>query len=301
VVADVSSGRWWNCGIKSDGTLWCWGRNTGTIGDNTTTQRTVPTQEASSSTNWIDVSASHNVNTCGVKSDGTLWCWGFDTNEQLGNGPGTTQQNSPVQEATLSTDWAQVTAGNYWTCAIKTDGTLWCWGSNTDGVTGLGITTGTTDTPAQVTAAGDDWVQVESGRDHSCAVKISGDVYCWGDANWSGALGNGELNQDASVPEKILGSYKYTQVSYRDDQDYQVGRTCAIRDNGKLYCWGYNGDWQGTLASDSKGLWSGFTPYPSLANCDGPFLNAGEIVYNSGSNDMQYCNGVSWVRIGGGQ
>jgi alpha-tubulin suppressor-like RCC1 family protein len=75
--------------------------------------------------------------TCAMKTTGTLWCWGVNFNGQLGDGT-TIDKNSPVQETTSATDWTAVDAGAFHTCAIKTDGTLYCWGSNFNGQVGDG-------------------------------------------------------------------------------------------------------------------------------------------------------------------
>lgn len=102
----------------------------------------------------VSVGSDH---TCARKTDGTLWCWGKNTDGQLGIG-NTTASTVPVQVTGLAGNVTSVSVGNGHTCARKTDGTLWCWGSNFDGELGIGNLTsrfrraGITPAPARATA-----------------------------------------------------------------------------------------------------------------------------------------------------
>jgi alpha-tubulin suppressor-like RCC1 family protein len=96
--------------IKNDGTLWVWGRNDyGNIGDNTTTHRSSPVQTISGGTNWKEISIKDTQ--CGaIKTDGTLWMWGFNGQGQLGTND-TTNRSSPVQTVAAGTNWKSVNSG----------------------------------------------------------------------------------------------------------------------------------------------------------------------------------------------
>ena len=83
----------------------------------------------------ISAGAYHTV---ALKTDGTLWAWGYNNYGGLGDGT-TAHKSSPVQIGT-ATDWAQISAGDYHTVALKTDGTLWAWGYNNYGGLGDGTT-----------------------------------------------------------------------------------------------------------------------------------------------------------------
>ena len=120
---------------KSDKTLWCWGNNYfGQLGLGDTTSRKVPTQVKINNVSQVSAGQEH---TCASKTDGTLWCWGANHDGQLGLGD-TTSRNVPTQlyinnVSKVSTGFAHIAH----TCASKTDGTLWCWGNNTDGQLGI--------------------------------------------------------------------------------------------------------------------------------------------------------------------
>lgn len=145
--------------IKTDDTLWCWGYNAnGQLGLGDTTVRSSPVQ-IGALTDWAQVHCNQglsNTHVLAVKTDGTLWGWGYNNVGQLGLGD-TAARSSPVQVGAL-TDWAAVWCGYDWTMAIKTDGTLWGWGDNTQGNLGDGSTTAKS-SPVQV-GAETDWLGI---------------------------------------------------------------------------------------------------------------------------------------------
>jgi alpha-tubulin suppressor-like RCC1 family protein len=157
-------------GLKSDGTLSSWGyNNSGQLGDGTTTDKNTPTIITDIGSHW-KTSAAGGHHTVAVKSDGTLWAWGYNNEGEIGDGT-TTDRSTPVQEATGATDWVTVTAGDYHTVGVKSDGTLWAWGSNGSGQLGDGTTTDRL-TPVQEATGATDWVTVAAGWYHTFGVKI---------------------------------------------------------------------------------------------------------------------------------
>jgi alpha-tubulin suppressor-like RCC1 family protein len=133
----ISVGQLQVAAIKTDGTLWQWGRNdNGQLGDGTISERTSPVQNMTSATNWSEVSAGLRT-THAVKTDGTLWSWGQSSRGELGNGDGNNlPKSSPVQTIAGGTNWASVYSKTETVYGIKTDGTLWGWGSNNSGQLG---------------------------------------------------------------------------------------------------------------------------------------------------------------------
>ena len=136
---------------------------------------------------------------CAVKIDGTAWCWGMNSYGQLGNG-GTLEQHAPVQvvgqggTGTLA-NVRQISAGYFFTCALKTDDTVWCWGDNNDGELG-NYNTIQQHAPVQVVGQGGTGTlanvdQISAGSSHSCALKTDGTVWCWG-INGNGQMGDGQ-------------------------------------------------------------------------------------------------------------
>ena len=138
------------CVIKPNGTLWRWGRNYfGTLGNGNTTHISSPIQ-VGSLTDWV-LSSGGQMHQVAIKSDGTAWTWGYNgPNFMLGLvGTGETSYSSPVQIGSL-TNWATPGLGYQHTLAVKTDGTLWAWGTNTHGQLGQDNTTGPISSPIQI-------------------------------------------------------------------------------------------------------------------------------------------------------
>ena len=131
--------------------------------------------------------AAGSYHTLAIKSDGTLWAWGYNYSGQLGDGT-TSNKTTPVQIGT-GTNWSQIAAGGYHTLAIKSDGTLWAWGYNSYGQLGDGASGGGNykTTPVQI-GTGTNWSQIAAGGYHTLAIKSDGTLWAWG--NYYGQLGD---------------------------------------------------------------------------------------------------------------
>ncbi len=177
--------------LKSDGTVWTWGSNgEGQQGRGTTANTLVPTQVASLGTNNVAVETGHN-HTVVLKSNGTVWTFGLNSDGQLGDGT-TTLRRSPVQVSGI-TDAVGIAAGRDMSYAIRSGGQLWAWGRNELGQLGDGTTTRRL-TPVRVGASINfaDVKTLTGGRDHGVAVKTDGSVWAWG-WNAYGQVGDGTL------------------------------------------------------------------------------------------------------------
>jgi len=138
-VGGGSSGGY-TMGIKADGSLWGWGKNNfGQLGVGGTNDRNFPVRVGTDN-NWAVASASNDLNTMAIKTDGSLWAWGRNNRGQCGHGPSDdTTYTYPVRVGTYN-NWAAVSLADEHTAAIKIDNSLWAWGDNRYGQLGVGDT-----------------------------------------------------------------------------------------------------------------------------------------------------------------
>lgn len=174
--------------IKTDGTLWSWGNNTyGQLAQNDTVYRSSPVQ-VGALTNWSYISGFPSGYGVAVKTDGTLWSWGYNPNGQLGTND-VVYRSSPVQVGAL-TNWSKVSGGGSFVTSIKTDGTLWSWGNNAGGQLGQN-NLDLKSSPVQIGAL-TTWSQIGSGGARTFALKTDNTLWAWG-TNSSGPLGDGTV------------------------------------------------------------------------------------------------------------
>lgn len=210
--AKIDTSIWgFTMALKTNGTLWGWGKNQGAFGDSMTTNLPVPTQ-LSTDIDWTEISTlSEQI--LMLKNNGTLWVFGGGGSGELGLGSGVSTTLAPLQ---LGTDtWKSVAGGFFTSFAVKTDGTLWAWGRNDEGQLGLGDTTNR-NIPTQI-GTDSNWTKVICGADHTIAIKNDGTAYAWG------------LNYNAST---TLGTYQpgdgiYTPVLLPT----AMNGVCAVLEN----------------------------------------------------------------------
>ena len=226
-------------GIKTDGTLWAWGDNTaGQLGTNNISGASSPVQTVATGNNWVSVSFGCCA-ISGIKTDGSLWIWGSNIAGLLGAGS-TLNASSPIQTIAQGNNWKQVSVGTNLAAAIKTDGTLWTWGSGAAGGLGNNTASATTlnvSSPVQTIAGGNNWKQVAASVSNVLAIKTDGTLWGWGcnsnGARVAGVLGNGSTI-DVSSPVQIGTDNTWKQVSL------YYGIASAVKTDGSLWVWGYN-------------------------------------------------------------
>ena len=265
---NISAGTFVSSAIKTDGTLWVWGKNQwGQIGDGTVVNKSSPVQ-VGALTNWKQSSSSF-YGGLAIKQDGTLWGWGQNQYGQIGNGAaGVTvgtggYYSNPVQVGAL-TNWKQVSNSGAWILAVKTDGTLWSWGLNNFGQLGNNNTTNYS-SPIQVGAL-TNWKQVSASGDGAAfAIKTDGTLWSWGQ-NSVGELGlNYATSTYYSSPIQVgsLTNWKYIAAGGGSGGPDSTN-VSAIKTDGTLWTWGCNGN--GELGQGNRTYYSSPIQVGSLTN-----------------------------------
>ncbi|MBI3358436.1 MAG: hypothetical protein HY037_02450 [Nitrospirae bacterium] len=229
----ITAGGRHTCAILlPDNSVQCWGDNNfGQLGDGTVIATSTPM-----------AIAAGDAHTCAILTDGSVKCWGNNEDGQLGNGaiitgdPSST--STPVSVIGIGTA-ITITAGEAHTCAILTDGSVKCWGSNNLGQLGVDvINTVATSTPALV--PGITAKAITAGGRHTCAILLlDNTVKCWGDNNF-GQLGDGTFN--ATSNPVSIGIATSTAITAG------LGHTCALLLGKSVQCWGFNAS--GQLGND---------------------------------------------------
>jgi alpha-tubulin suppressor-like RCC1 family protein len=233
--AQLSAGATHGCGVKTDGTLLCWGDDSqGQIASPNaggSNARSLLPREVIPQTHWENVSAGTNE-TCAVKSDHTLWCWG-------GYHGGNDRPRAPVQVG-ADADWARVDAGDFFTCGVKTSGALFCLGRNYYGEGGHSAS-GEYDAPPVQVGTATDWAVVRAGGGHVCALKTDASLHCWG-YNYDGQAGvpvtPSTLSLSTPTPVAPQTSFRDVETGGSQISDYSTAHSCGMRADGSVVCWG---------------------------------------------------------------
>lgn len=240
VVADVGDQH--GCLIRSDGKIFCWGRNgNGQLGDGSTTDQ--PSLESATEMGGgvafptaVSAGGDHS---CAVDVNGTVWCWGQGTNGELGNGA-TSDQTSPGAFILPTGLKARgVSAGFLSTCAVVTNGRIYCSGSNSSGQLGDTTTTNRS-TPVAVKLDAStflaDSVQVGVGDFHACSLSGTGRVRCWGSA-----VANGTSSARSTPSSELsFGSDPSSNPNLVRAISVNGSFACALIADGAVRCWGQN-------------------------------------------------------------
>jgi alpha-tubulin suppressor-like RCC1 family protein len=227
----LALGTSFSCALLSDGKVACWGANySGQLGDDTKNDR--PTAAPVQGLDKAIAVAAAEHHACAVVQGGTVKCWGKNTDGQLGNGS-TDESLLPTDVPSLA-DVAQIAAASRFTCARQKTGRVLCWGSNSLGELGNGSPNDAPNpSPLLTTVA--DAIHVWVGYEHACAVRVTGEVVCWGAAG-DGQVGSGSVPPDASIPKPtaVVGASSALEVSTGGDH------SCTTTQSGEVYCWGSN-------------------------------------------------------------
>lgn len=226
-VAATTDAGW---ALRSDGTVWGWGRNDdGFLGIAVSHHTTVPVQVLRLS--GITAIAAGEETGYALRSDGTVWALGGNSFGQLGNGSADLEAWFPVQVSGL-TDVVAIASGYQTAYAVRADGTVWSWGWNSAGTLGNGSDVELSRVPVQVSGL-TGVVDVTGGDSHAYALRQDGTVWAWG-SDLAGQLGSGQQDWGSSVPVQVPGLPSIAQVTATESAGL------ALDTSGQVWGWGYD-------------------------------------------------------------
>ena len=235
-VVESAMGELHACARERDGSLWCWGFNgSGQLGIGSHAEQHSPVH-VMDDVGTFAIGQSHS---CAVKTDGSLWCWGSNAFGQLGAGRSVQHQILPQAVSRMLAGVARVISSSVsaHTCAVKSDGSAWCWGRNAHGQHGDGTRS---DSPGPVQVSYDhlgrpfeEVTDMCTARTSTCARRADGSLWCWGSGTH---LQPRHLADDVAPGGLACGEQ----------------HTCYVDNEARVWCFGANG--HGQLGSDTGGV-----------------------------------------------
>lgn len=197
--ASISTGGNHTCALTADGAAYCWGFNSvGQLGSYSGDQTTPIAVTGGLEFTQLTAGYTH---TCALTKENDAYCWGYALDGRLGNGQDSVTFSSP-QLVSGGHKFSAIDAGHEHTCALTTDGEVYCWGNGGNGRLGNGQSENQT-VPVRASLPADErFTSVSAGMTHSCAVSAGGAVYCWGE-NRNGRLGLGRTG-DMTIPTVVF-------------------------------------------------------------------------------------------------
>ena len=229
------------CYIDNNKKLYCIGRGlNGTVGDGANVDRE----------NYVPIASSENFakvvngqeHVCALtaaggttySSAGAVLCWGLNSNYQIGDGTNTSR-NQPTLVTGFGSGAIDIAVGAANSCAIKSDGSLWCWGNNGNGQSRVTATGGNQTTPVSVDP-GNAYTSVALGNSHGCAMR-AGRIYCWGN-NSQGQVGNGSTGGNVTAMTNVDTLISYQQLSVGENYSCGLIIGSDSTNPNRIRCWG---------------------------------------------------------------
>ncbi|EQC48260.1 chromosome condensation regulator, RCC1 repeat-containing protein [Bacteriovorax sp. BSW11_IV] len=220
------------CGVTLANVGYCWGRNNyGQVGSGDATAIFHEPNLVVGGHSWLKIDVGYN-HVCGIRTDQTAYCWGYNRYGQFGNGiaTGTTTPGPTPTAVSGGLTFKDIAVADNTSCGLTTTDEIYCWGRDNRGQLGNDASYVDQSTPVKVSGGGT-WSSLDSGGDHMCALRPDGNAYCWGSGS------NGATGSFSNTPEPRLvqGGISWSVI--------KTGgwHTCGLESGtGEMYCFGYN-------------------------------------------------------------
>jgi alpha-tubulin suppressor-like RCC1 family protein len=237
----IAAGDDFSLALESDGSVWAWGHNDrGQLGNGTNVQSGKPARVKGLTGKFVAIAAGWFF-ALALRSDGTVWGWGFDYAGQLGNGSND-DTTSAVEVTGLKGRVVSIACGFSHSLAVMSDGSVWAWGDNGSGELGVKTQDVFQNTPVRVDGLGSGVTAVAGGTDQSLALKADGSVWSWGVIRMPAS--GGSFGSESPTPVAGIEGAKAIGAGW----DLDV----VLESNGSVWSWGENlGDFGSGAGGDS--------------------------------------------------
>jgi alpha-tubulin suppressor-like RCC1 family protein len=231
----VAAGGSHTCALDDAGALWCWGRNVhGQVGNGMIAAVDAPVTRpvrAVSDDTYRELCAGES-HACALTEGGSVHCWGFNDDGQLGRGANREDGTAPapVELSIANEGFVAVACGRFFSCALHGDGAAWCWGLPSSAL-GRGVAP---DASPGVVGGDRRWAAISCGHEVCCAIEADvAALWCWGE-NGSGQVGIGDAGTSQDTPRLVARGTRWKAVEVGTDH------VCGVRVDDSLWCWGDN-------------------------------------------------------------
>jgi alpha-tubulin suppressor-like RCC1 family protein len=243
---NLTSGEYCSIILK-DGVLYGWGDNSyGQSGVGKSGSNFTPVQ-ITTDNDWKMVTMG-GYHTLAIKTDGTLWAWGWGNGSEMGLDQLGTRVEFPTRLG-RDTDWTWVSTSDGHTAALKENGTLWVWGNNVDARLGVGPTVNSTCRHPYQVGRDRDWATVVAGDAYTMALKKNGSLWAWG-VNTGGCLGAPTVTQVQQAPIQIGTDKDWVKIF----TGWRGFGSFGIKKDGTLWAWGVSRSFQLGLGRNVKSI-----------------------------------------------
>ncbi len=225
----ISTATEHNCALTNSRQVYCWGEAEDyRLGHGSTSDSRIPVNVPFPNHRSVQMIATHSSHNCALVDNGDVYCWGNNTDGQIGIGYKSNDESYPrtsnLPEGSMG---VAISVGDSFSCAVLGSGNITCWGGNDLGQLGDGTNTNTT-SPSTFVTLGQGAISVSSGDSHSCAIMQDGRVACWGNNDY-GQLGDGTLvDKNTPVYAQLPNAKSAVMI------DVGISHTCAVMNDGSL-------------------------------------------------------------------
>ena len=257
ILPKLTLGDRHSCAVTDVEQALCWGKGTdGQIGNYLTSSQNAPDYVVDGDSSTVHMEgivqvAAGSEHTCTLNIEGKVFCWGRKSVGQLGDGvtsntvinyPATVKTDITSDPPIDLTNIVQIASHSSHTCALSRHGAVFCWGKGTHGQLGNNANI-SSNLPVKVVAQGGATdslagiIQIATGLEHSCALNLEGEVFCWG-SGASGQRGDNTTTSIINYPVKVVIDSAGTPINNITQVVAGSSHTCALNNSGNVFCWG---------------------------------------------------------------